>query len=110
MSVLIPATESLAAGSNHGALAVVPATPGTLIGPNTERNGLNVQVDPGTAATTPILYLLLASAGTPSASNYDIAVSPTLPWDGMIGPVVYRGAVRYSWVGSVNAQVAVSET
>ena len=41
MSVLIPATESLAAGSNHGALAVVPATPGTLIGPNTERNGLN---------------------------------------------------------------------
>ena len=68
-----------------------------------------MQVDPATAATTPQLYLLLASSGTASASNFDVCVTPTLPWNGQIGNAVWKGAVQYKWLGSVAADVSVTE-
>lgn len=105
---LAPAFETPTANSNHG--ASIAAGTGTLIAANPERNGLSVQIDPGTAATTPNLYLRFGTTGTPSATNFDVCVTPTLPWDGMVGITVYRGALRYTWAGSVAAGIAVTET
>ncbi|MGZ6570477.1 MAG: hypothetical protein ACXVHB_05890 [Solirubrobacteraceae bacterium] len=106
--MLIDATEALQANSVHGA-SVASGASGQLIAANPLRSGLNVALDPATAGTTPQLYLLLASSGTPSATNFDVAVTATAPWDGMIGPVVWRGAVQYKWAGSAAAGIAVAE-
>lgn len=106
--MLVDAYDSLFGGSNHGA-SITAGASGQLIGANVDRSGLNVQIDPATAATTPNLYLLLAGTGTPSATNFDVCVTPTLPWDGMIGGGVWRGAVQYKWSGGSNCGIAVTE-
>jgi hypothetical protein len=106
--VLIDAPDSLQAGTVHGA-SVAAGASGELIGADEARSGLRVQIDPATAATTPELYLLLASSGTPSPTDFDVCVTAALPWDGKIGDGVWRGAVQYKWAGSAAVGVAVTE-
>jgi hypothetical protein len=106
--MLVEAAESIAGDSSHGA-SIAAGAAGQLLGANPARNGLYVQIDPATAATTPQLYLLLASSGTPSPTNFDVVVTANLPWNGLLGNGVYRGAIQYKWAGSAAVGVSVIE-
>lgn len=99
--MLLEATESLAAGSNatqnvQTSVAVIAA--------NVQRSGLSISL---AAASANPLYLLLGT-GTASATNFHIAVPAGGSWDGMIGPVVWRGAVQ-GFIPTAAGQVGVVE-
>jgi len=99
--MLLAATEVLQSGSN--ATQTVQAS-AQLIGVNLSRNGLNISL--ASASANP-LYLLLGS-GTASATNFHIAVPAGASWDGMVGPVVWKGAVQ-GFVPTAAGQVGVTE-
>lgn len=90
--MLLEATETTQSGTAVNATLQASAA---VIGANPQRNGLNVSL---AAASANPLYLFLWSgsgaAPTVSATNFHIAVPAGSSWDGMIGPVVWRGAVQ----------------
>lgn len=86
--MLTSGVESLAPGTTTSAVSGASVQ---LIGVNTERNGLNINVDP--AAGGPV-YLLLGT-GTASATVWHKALAAGGVWDGRLGPVsLWRGAVQ----------------
>lgn len=104
--MLLEATESIGAGSNATQNI---STSATLITSNVQRNGLNISL---AAASANPLYLLLwngvGAAPTASATNFHVAVPAGGSWDGMIGPVVWRGAV-VGFIPTAAGQVGVLE-
>lgn len=96
---LVTATDALTAASTT---SVASGATAQLIAPNTERNGLEVTVDP--AGVGPV-YLILGT-GPASATVFHKALGPGGVWPGTIGGVVYRGAVQVFGTG---ARVAVAE-
>ncbi len=99
--MLLAATEVSQAGSNP-ALAV--STSAQLIGVNLSRDGLNISLS---AASANPLYLLLGT-GTASATNFHVSVPAGQSWDGMVGPVVWKGAVQ-GFIPTAAGQVGVAE-
>jgi hypothetical protein len=91
---LVNATESIV---RHQAVAGTSAS--QLVAANPERSSIEVRLDP---AASGIVYLLLASSGTPGPTNFDVAVTATLGWDGLVGLTVWRGAVQM--ISTVAAQ------
>ena len=90
----------------HTATAAVGNSASGIVGSNPERSALQVQLDPAAAAGT-VVYLLLAASGTPGPTNFDVAITPGLIWDGLIGPSIYRGPIQAiaSAVGPFNVAV-----
>lgn len=96
----VSGAESL---KNRGTVTSGAST--SLVAANTFRNGLQVVVDPSGTGT---VYLLLASSGTASATNFDIALSPGGSWDGRVGfGPVWDGGVQVFGTG---AKVGVIES
>lgn len=100
--MLVNAIDAL--DSDSGTVALTANTPAQLVGANVARNGLSVSVDP--AATGAIVYVLLG-AGTPSATNFHVALQAGGSWSGDVGGAVWRGAVQA--VSTVNAKVGIAE-
>lgn len=98
--MLLEAGEVLSTSSPN--LSVQTST--QIIGPNVGRSGLNISL---AAASAHLLYLLLGT-GTVSASNFHICVPAASSWDGMVGPVVWRGAVQ-GFIPTAADQVGVAE-
>lgn len=94
MASLPAGLEALASTSPATITAGADAS---VLGVNTTRSGLRIQLDP--ASANPV-YLLCRS-GAASATNFDVcldtAKSPV--WDGKISDVVWRGTVRSFSVG-----------
>lgn len=99
--MLLPDAEVLQSGSNPA--GAIQAT-AQLIGPNLNRNGLNISL--ASASANP-LYLLLGT-GSASATNFHVSVPAGQSWDGMIGPVVWKGAVQ-GFIPTAAGQVGVAE-
>ena len=108
--MLLAAPDSLQSGSNHGALAPASGATGQLIRPTKYATGFRSISTRPQSATTPNLIYCSQQPARASASDFDVAVTPTLPWDGMVGPGVWRGGVQYKWAGSVAANVSMAES
>ncbi len=91
-SALTPASGTLTAGASA-----------QLIGLNTERNGITVDVDSAAAAS---VYLLFGT-GTASATNFHICLPAGAMWDGQISSVLWTGPVQF--FSTAGGKVGVAE-
>lgn len=98
MSDMALANKAESVGANSFASAVSGAS-AQWVGANTERNGLRIGVDAGSATS---VYILLGT-GTASATNFHIALLASTGhsyWDGLISGVVWAGAVQVFGTGT----------
>lgn len=97
--MLNPAVDALNQETVLGAAPASPVTVGagaaSLLAANQNRQGLFLEADPGNAAAS-VIYVLLGT-GTPSATNYHIALLPgaSVGW-GVLGGSqgIWRGPVQ----------------
>ena len=73
-----------------------------LVPANASRKGIQVVVDP---AATAVVYFLLG-AGTASAANFHFGLSAGASWDGLVGSVLWTGAVQFFSSGTPVVGVA----
>lgn len=97
--MLIPATDVL---TTETTLAVTTSDQVAIVA-NPERNGLNLSNDAAGAT----VYLRLGS-NVATATAFDIALAAGANWPGMIGPVVWRGAVHV--IGAAASHLGITET
>ena|ERR1700733_8776775 len=62
----------------------------TALAANPERNGCSISFDSATA--TDRLFIKLGATAT--ATNFDYALAPDQSWPGLVGAVVWQGAVH----------------